>query len=235
MANTTGRLSLPYIMQSQSQKEVTHNQALNILDVLIQAVVLDIAVNTPPGSPTLSDCYIVGSSPTGAWSGKANYIAQAIDGGWYFVAPFKRLKLWVESLDLEYYYDGAAWQPWGLIIKDTGEYLRVEQKSQDITVSGAFTDSTIQIPDRAILLTVNVRVLTAITGATSLGVGVAGDTTKFGNFIGIALDSTNIGVIGPTAYYSNTSLRLTANGSNFTAGVVRTTMQYLLPHGPWTW
>ena len=236
MANTTGRLLLPYILQSQSQKEVTHNDALNRLDILLQAVAQDIGTNTPPGSPTVGQCCIIGSSPTGAWSGMANYIAQADgSGGWYFVAPIKRLRFWIESLQLDYYYDGTNWQPWGLLMKDTGEYLRVSQKSEDITVTGATKDSTIQIPDRAILLTVNVRVLTAITGATSFGVGLVGDTTKFGNFIGIAVDSTNIGVIGPTAYYSNTNIRLTANGSNFTAGVVRTTMQYLLPHGPWTW
>lgn len=235
MSNSTGRLHFPYIVQSQSQKEVTHNEALNLLDVLIQAVVQDVGLDTPPGSPTLGDCYIIGTSPTGAWAGKAGYIAQAIEGGWYFVAPFKQLKVWVESLDLEYYYDGFAWQPWGLLQKETGEYLRVEHKMEDITVSGASTDSAIQIPDRSILLAVNVRVIAAITGATSFGVGVAGDTTKFGNFIGIALDSTNIGVISPTAYYADTALRLTANGSNFTGGVVRTTMQYLQPHGPWTW
>lgn len=234
MSNTY-RLQLPYILQSQSQKEVTHNEALNRLDVLVQSVAQDIDLNTPPGSPTLGDCYIIGTSPTGAWSGKAKQIAQAIEGGWFFVAPFKLLKFWVERKDLYYVYDGSAWMPEGLIMKDTGEYLRVEHKTQDITVSGATTDSTIQIPDRAILLCVNVRVITAITGATSFGVGVAGDTTKFGNFIGIGLDSTNIGVIGPTAYYSNTAIRLTANGSNFTGGVVRTTMQYLQPHGPWTW
>lgn len=235
MSNTTGRLHLPYILQSQSQKEVTHNEALKLLDVLIQAVVLDIGINTPPGSPTLGDCYIIGGSPTGAWSGKGNSIAQAVEGGWYFIAPFKRLKVWVESLEQEYYYNGSVWKPWGLLHKDTGEYLRVEHQTEDITVSGAFTDSTIQIPDRAILLTVNVRVMTAITGATSFGVGIAGDTTKFGNLIGIALDSTNIGVISPTAYYADTAIRLTANGSNFTGGVVRATMQYLHPHGPWTW
>lgn len=235
MANSTGRLGLPYILTSQAQKEVTHNEALNRLDVLVQSVAQDADLNTPPGSPTLGHCYIIGASPTGAWSGKAKQIAQAIEGGWFFVAPFKLLKFWVESKDLFYVYDGSTWMPEGLIMKDTGEYLRVEHKTQDITVSGATTDSTIQIPDRAILLCVNVRVITAITGATSFGVGVAGDTTKFGNFIGIGLDSTNIGVIGPTAYYSNTAIRLTANGSNFTGGVVRTTMQYLQPHGPWTW
>lgn len=237
MANTTGRLLLPYILQSQSQKEVTHNDALNILDVLLQAVVQDVGLNTPPGSPTVGQCWVVGGSPTGAWAGKAGQIAQAVDGGgWFFVVPFKRLRLWNETADEYYIYDGAAWMPEGLLLKETGEYLRVEHKTEDVTVSsGAFKDTTIQIPDRGLLLCVNVRVLTAITGATSFGCGVAGDTTKFGNFLGIAVDSTNIGLIGPTAYYANTSIRLTANGGNFTGGVIRTTMQYLKPRGPWTW
>ncbi len=234
MSNTY-RLVLPYILQSQSQKEVTHNEALNRLDVLVQSVAQDVDLNTPPSSPALGDCYIIGDSPTGAWSGKAKQIAQAIEGGWFFVAPFKLLKFWVESKEQFYIYDGSAWIPEGLIMKDTGEYLRVEHKTEDVSVTGASTDSTIQIPDRAILLTVNVRVVTAITGATSFGVGIAGETTKFGNFIGASLDSTNIGVIGPTAFYSNTPIRLTANGSDFTGGVIRTTMQYLQPHGPWTW
>lgn len=237
MPNNTGRLLLPYILQSQSQKEVTHNDALNILDVLIQAVVQEVGLNTPPGSPTVGQCWVVGSSPTGAWAGKASQIAQAADGGgWFFVAPFKRLKLWNETTDEYVMFDGTNWVSEGLLLKETGEYLRVEHKTEDVTVNtGAFKDTTIQIPDRAIVLAVNVRVMTAITGATSFGIGVAGDTTRYGNLIGIALDSTNIGITSPLAYYANTAIRLTANGGNFTGGVIRTTMQYLKPRGPWTW
>jgi hypothetical protein len=237
MPNNTGRLLLPYILQSQSQKEVTHNDALNILDVLIQAVVQEVGLNTPPGSPTVGQCWVVGSSPTGAWAGKASQIAQAADGGgWFFVAPFKRLKLWNETTDEYVMFDGTNWVSEGLLLKETGEYLRVEHKTEDVTVNtGAFKDTTIQIPDRAIVLAVNVRVITAITGATSYGIGVAGDTTRYGNLIGTALDSTNIGITSPLAYYANTAIRLTANGGNFTGGVIRTTMQYLKPRGPWTW
>lgn len=237
MPNTTGRLLLPYILQSQSQKEVTHNDALNILDVLIQAIVQDVGLNTPPGSTTVGQCWVVGSSPTGAWAGKASQIAQALDGGgWFFVAPFKRLKLWNETTDEYVMFDGTNWVSEGLLLKETGEYLRVEHKTEDVTVNtGAFKDTTIQIPDRAIVLAVNVRVITAITGATSFGIGVAGDTTRYGNLIGTALDSTNIGITSPLAYYANTAIRLTANGGNFTGGVIRTTIQYLKPRGPWTW
>ena len=37
MPNTTNRVKLPYILQSQSQKEVTHNASLDLIDALLQA------------------------------------------------------------------------------------------------------------------------------------------------------------------------------------------------------
>ncbi len=46
----TGRLGLPYIIQGQAQKEVTHNQALNKLDVYVNTVVEDI-LNEFPSNP----------------------------------------------------------------------------------------------------------------------------------------------------------------------------------------
>lgn len=235
MPNSTGRLGLPYIITSQAQKEVTHNEALNRLDAFVTPVVADIA-DTPPGSPAAGDLYIVGTSPTDDFTGHENELAQSLTGGWVFYTPFKWMDAVVESLDSRMAYDGSGWIPFGLIMKDTGEYLRVGHQQEDVTVdSGAFKDTTITIPNRAILLTVNVRVLTAVTGASSFDVGISGETSKFGGSIGIGADSTNIGVIGPTAFYSDTAIRLTANGSDFTGGVIRTTMQYLQPHGPWSW
>lgn len=233
--SSTGRLSLPYIVTAQAQKEVTHNDALNRLDAFVTPVVADIA-SAPPGSPAEGDLYIVGASATGDFAGQEDNLAQYLTGGWVFYTPFKWMDAFVEADDSRYAWDGSTWVPFGLIMKDTGEYLRVGHKQEDVTVSsGAFVDTTIQIPNRAILLTVNVRVTTAVTGATSFDVGISGETSKFGGSIGIALDSTNIGVIGPTAFYADTAVRLTANGSNFTGGVIRTTMQYLQPRGPWNW
>lgn len=108
MANTTNRVKLPYILQSQSQKEVTHNAALDLIDALIQAAMVDISVNTPPGSPNPGDCYIVGSSPTGAWIGYSNYIA-FYTTGWNFIPPVKGMTVWIDSLSLLYTYTGTAW------------------------------------------------------------------------------------------------------------------------------
>lgn len=72
-----------------------------------------------------------------------------------------------------------------------------------------------------IVLAVASRTTQAITGAASYGIGVAGNASQFGGSLGIAPGSSNIGVIGPTAFYANTPLRVTAAGGNFTGGKVR--------------
>ena len=87
-ANNTPRLGLPYIIASQAQKEVTHNDALNLIDLLVQPVIKG-RTNIPPASPAESDAYIVTTTATGAWIGKENQIAWFIGGAWRFIAPFE--------------------------------------------------------------------------------------------------------------------------------------------------
>lgn len=108
MANTTNRVKLPYILQSQSQKEVTHNVSLDLIDALLQAAMVSVGVNTPPGSPAAGDCYIVGTSPTGAWAGQAKALA-FYTTGWNFVTPWEGLTVWASDVNLLYTYDGSAW------------------------------------------------------------------------------------------------------------------------------
>lgn len=108
MADTTGRLALPYILQSQSQKEVTHNAGLDLIDALLQAAAISIGVNTPPGSPVAGDCYIVGTSPTGAWAGQAKKLA-FYTTGWNFVTPREGMTLWANDTNALYTFDGTDW------------------------------------------------------------------------------------------------------------------------------
>jgi hypothetical protein len=117
-----------------------------------------------------------------------------------------------------------------------GSNVQAGAIEQELTpLSGASVISTIQIPNRAIVLAVSVRVVTAITGATSFNVdattsssGGTGTTAgQFGSSLGIAAGSSNCGIIGPTAWYAASTLTLTANGGNFTAGAVRLSIQYL--------
>lgn len=98
-----------------------------------------------------------------------------------------------------------------------------------ITLSGATTNSTVQIPDGAIVLAVSNRVVTAITGAGSYDCGDATNATRFGGSLGGSVGATNRGLIGPMPYYANTPVLYTAQGGNFTGGQVRMTIHCLKP------
>jgi len=106
---TTPNLALPYIAAAQAQKHVTHNEALHVLDRLVQLAVLDKDLATPPGSPTEGQRWIVAASPTGAWAGHATQIAAWEDGAWAFSAPVAGWIAFVVDEATLYFWNGAAW------------------------------------------------------------------------------------------------------------------------------
>ena len=123
---------------------------------------------------------------------------------------------------------GAAWTPLSATFRSLTAAAtpnlattRLEILEQEVTLSGAATATSIVIPNRAIVLAVSTRTTAAVTGATAYNCGVAGETSKFGGSLGVAKNSSNIGVVGPTAYYADTPVVLTAIGGNFVGGKVR--------------
>jgi hypothetical protein len=105
----TPRLSLPYLVQGQAQKEVTHNDALNALDALVNLYVLDRDLTAPPESPQDGDTYIVAASATGAWAAQDGKIAFCLDGAWRFYVPIKGLVAYVADEETLVVQTGAAW------------------------------------------------------------------------------------------------------------------------------
>ncbi len=87
MPDTTPILQLPYILPSQAQKHVTHNEAIRVLDVLVQLAVTARNLSAPPASPVQGDRYIVATGASGAWAGKVGQIALYENGAWQFFAP----------------------------------------------------------------------------------------------------------------------------------------------------
>lgn len=65
--------------------------------------------NTPPGSPADLSEYIVGPSPTDAWSGKAAQIARYESAAWVFYAPAAGWKAYDKSLGYDVNFNGTAW------------------------------------------------------------------------------------------------------------------------------
>ncbi len=105
---TTDHLGITLVDQSQSQKEVTVNTALVMLDALLNTGVIDKDLTAPPGSPASGDVYIAATGATGAWTGKDNQIAW-YNQTWKFIVPTEGLTFWVRDEDKLYSWSGTAW------------------------------------------------------------------------------------------------------------------------------
>jgi hypothetical protein len=229
----TPRLGLPAIEAAQAQKHVTHNEALTLLDALVHLAVLSRTLTVPPPSPAEGDCYIPAAGASGAWTGFDLQLMVFAGGGWMRLVPRPGMKAWIVSERLTVTFEDGVWRD-GVALTGHGGRITLRAKEEELTLSGAFAETADAafIPDRAVVLGVASRTTLAITGASSYAVGIAGEAGKFGDLLGIALGSSNLGVIGPTAFYANTKVRVTANGSNFTGGKVRLICYFLEMSAP---
>jgi len=105
----TVNLGLPCIEGSQAQKHVTHNDALRILDTLVQLAVLDRDLTAPPGSPAEGQRWIIKTGATGAWAGHVNAIAAWQDGAWQFSTPQSGWCAFVIDESTLLVWNGTAW------------------------------------------------------------------------------------------------------------------------------
>ncbi|MBB5716594.1 DUF2793 domain-containing protein [Sphingomonas aerophila] len=111
MSNVTARLGLPMLEAGQAQKELTHNEALATIDLAVWSSVEGAERNDPPAEPTAGKCWLVGSAPTGAWSGMTDAIAGWTAGGWRFILPVDGMSVWDSGRKLTWRWSGAAWKP----------------------------------------------------------------------------------------------------------------------------
>jgi hypothetical protein len=233
--STTPNLFLPRILAGQAQKHVTHNEALRSLDGLVQLSVKDRTRNTPPASPEDGARYIVGATPTGPWTGWAGDIALKADGAWHRLPARDGFLAWVEAEGVLLVREGADWVPLvggaaGQLSRSaSGFWTGMETREALVSgLSGSVVDTGLVIPDRAICLGVTTKVVTAIIGAASFSCGTAAQPGKFGAALGVAVGSTNCGVIGPEPVYADTGVRLTAASGAFASGDVRLGLHLLM-------
>lgn len=109
MADTTANLDLPRILPAQAQKHVTHNEALQLLDAVVQLVVQGFDADTPPPTPGEGEVWALGAVPTGAWEGQAGRLAVRAGTGWLFATPRPGWRAWGRAeADLRI-WDGVGW------------------------------------------------------------------------------------------------------------------------------
>lgn len=106
---TTPRFALPLLGVAQAQKEVTHNEALTLLDALVHAAVEAGPLAAPPTGPAEGQCWIVGATPTGAWAGQDHAIAIRTGGGWRFAPPREGMQATRLTDGARLRFDGGVW------------------------------------------------------------------------------------------------------------------------------
>ncbi len=94
MSEATDRLALPLLAAGQSQKEVTHNEALVQVDMLLHPVVVTAGQVVPPEAPRLGQGWIVGRAARDGWQGQDDALAIWTAGGWRFCPAFEGLSVW---------------------------------------------------------------------------------------------------------------------------------------------
>ncbi|NUB46511.1 DUF2793 domain-containing protein [Fertoebacter nigrum] len=110
MPDVSPILALPYILPAQAQKHVTHNEALRLLDLLVQPVVADRSLTTPPPDPAPGARHIVAAGGLGAWAGQDGTIAQWQGSGWAFVVPQAGWQVHVLAEQADVVFHAGVWQ-----------------------------------------------------------------------------------------------------------------------------
>jgi hypothetical protein len=119
---TTPKLFMPELSVGQAGKELTHNQALAILDQLTQPIVVDKDLAAPPGSPANGSMYIVAAAATGLWVGQSGKLAVWLTtvAAWTFITPADGWSVWVSDEAAKYERRIGVWVYGGLVTTDAG-------------------------------------------------------------------------------------------------------------------
>ena len=106
---TSSRFGMPFLAAGQAQKELTHNEALALVDAALHAAVESAGLDEPPSAPLPGQCWIVGPAPSGAWAGQPHALACWTESGWRFVPAVEGMCVWRKDEQLWAERRSGAW------------------------------------------------------------------------------------------------------------------------------
>jgi hypothetical protein len=194
--DSSANLALPYIVPSQAQKHVTHNEALRILDSLTIPSVQERTLTAPPPSPEAGERQIVGNGASGVWSGKDGQIAAWQDETWVFYQAQSGWFVWCVAENGFLVRGANIWSLYAPIVENAAKFginatadttNRLTVSSPSTLLNHAGTDHRLVINkqatgDAASLLFQNSfsgRAEIGLVGNDSLAFKVSGDGSNF--------------------------------------------------------
>lgn len=221
MMPTTPLLDLPLIVANQAQKHITHNEALLMLDGLVQLAVESATRTTPPPNPAVGERHLVPTGATGEWAGHEGSIAAWRDGAWTFHAAVTGWRCWVEDEGRLVVRQGGNWETVGLHSDDPARFARLGVNTEPdpanpLTVRAANSlfdhtggDHRIKINKESATDTASIVLQSGYTGHAELGLSATNDlsfkvsdngaTWLYAMHIDAATGQVGIGTYGPEA------------------------------------
>lgn len=211
MADISPHLLLPYILAAQAQKHVTHNEALRLLDAVVQLSVLDRDLAAPPATPADGDRYIVASGATGLWAGWDLNVTTWVDGVWMRLVPRPGWLAWIADEASVAVWTGTIWKLVG-VPQDVSDAIFSLVNDADPTKRALFSLSGIS--------TATTRTFSLPNTSSELAI-LAGTQTFTGNktFSGTLTASGATATIGTSAATSTYGLGTGATTTGLTKTV----------------
>lgn len=252
MTDTSLILGLPYIQPSQAQKHVTHNEALRMLDAVVQLAVEADDLTTPPTGLVAGDRYLVAAPGQGAWAGHDAEVAVYDGVTWTFIAPQTGWQAYVKARALTAVFDGTVWQARDLTSVDSigvnaasDLYNRLTVASEAVLLTHDGAGHQLKVNKAATTDTASLVYQTGFSGRAEMGltgnddfaIKVSADGATWFDAVRVAADTGEVHLpltparpvlTGPRTYYVDPALGSDANdGLSAGAGAFATITQAL--------
>lgn len=107
--SVTARFRLPLLIPGQGQKEITHNEALLLLDAAIGTVVVRRDLASPPTDAIEGQAWLIPGNAASEWQGRSGEVAVWTAGGWRFLTMPEGSNIFVQSDGRRVRRSGETW------------------------------------------------------------------------------------------------------------------------------
>jgi len=144
-SSSAPRFALPLLFVGQSQKELTFNEAILLVDFLLQPVI-ESTTTAVPSAPTPGQCWIISAGATGIFAGKADQVAAWAEGGWRYIAPREGMRVYDRARTGHRIYQGGAWRtPTMPSAPEGGTTIDAQARSAIVAITDALRDAGIAL------------------------------------------------------------------------------------------
>lgn len=140
MSEMSSRYEMPLLHVGQANKEISHNEALTIIDGLIQPCVEGVLEAEPSNlsSQDRGRCWLVAPSASGGWAGQDNKIAYWTGEAWRFLTILESGKIFSKDIGAALVRGPDGWNsPTPITLPTGGTVIDEESRTAILAILSA--------------------------------------------------------------------------------------------------